>query len=79
MEGKKFRLPVRLKAEEIEAHLRGRRCVVVGFMGKSPLAARWGWRKGPGRRSGAGGKCQEDGLVLEEGARSLCAGPPRAA
>ena len=40
MEGKKFRLPVRLKAEEIEVHLRGRRCVVVGFLGKSPLAAR---------------------------------------
>lgn len=40
MEGRKFHLPVRLKAEEVEEHLRNRRCVIVAFFGKSPLAHR---------------------------------------
>ena len=55
MEGKKFRLPVRLKGDEIEAHLRGRRCLVVGFLGKSPLAARWVLEGGARRTTG--GRC----------------------
>ena len=45
MEGRKFRLPVRLKGEEVEEHLRNRRCIVVAFFGKSPLAHRWDRRQ----------------------------------
>ena len=41
MEGRKFHLPVRLKAEEVEEHLRNRRCIIVAFFGKSPLAHRF--------------------------------------
>ena len=41
MEGSKFHLPVRLKAEEVEEHLRNRRCIIVAFFGKSPLAHRF--------------------------------------
>ena len=40
MEGRKFHLPVRLKSDEVEEHLRNRRCVIVAFFGKSPLAHR---------------------------------------
>ena len=42
MEGWKFRLPVQLKPEEVEGHLRDRRCLVVAFFGKSPYGHRWG-------------------------------------
>ena len=42
MEGWKFRLPVQLKPEEVEGHLRDRRCLVVAFFWKSPYGHRWG-------------------------------------
>ena len=42
MEGRKFRLPVQLKPEEVEGHLRDRRCLVVAFFWKSPYGHRWG-------------------------------------
>ena len=42
MEGWKFRLPVQLKPEEVEGHLRDRRCLVVALFWKSPYGHRWG-------------------------------------